>query len=61
VEEGQKQVLGTMASILVLRHLKTIEDLHDSRGRVRPQKRSWVPRFSRFAVTCVEGRGFECL
>ena len=31
MEEGRKRVLGIMASILVSRHLKTTEDLHDSR------------------------------
>jgi len=32
MEEGRKRVLGIMASILVSRHLKTTEDLHDSRA-----------------------------
>ena len=31
MDEGRKRVLGIMASILVSRHLKTTEDLHDSR------------------------------
>jgi hypothetical protein len=30
MEEGRKRVLGIMASILIARHLKTTEDLHDS-------------------------------
>lgn len=35
MEEGKKRVLGIMASILVSRHLKTPEDLHDSRPSPR--------------------------
>jgi hypothetical protein len=35
MEEGRKRVLGIMASILVSRHLKTTEDLHDSRPSPR--------------------------
>jgi hypothetical protein len=31
MEEGRKRVLGIMANILVSRHLKTTEDLHDGR------------------------------
>ena len=31
MEEGRKRVLGIIAGILVARHLKTTEDLHDSR------------------------------
>jgi hypothetical protein len=30
MDEGRKRVLGIMAAILVTRHLKTTEDLHDS-------------------------------
>jgi hypothetical protein len=37
VEEGRKRVLGIMASILVSRHLKTTEDLHDSRPSPRTE------------------------
>ena len=37
VEEGRKRVLGIMASILVTRHLKTPEDLHDSRPSPRTE------------------------
>src|ERR1700675_3550396 len=32
---GRRRVLGIMASILVARHLKTTEDLHDSRPSPR--------------------------
>jgi hypothetical protein len=37
MEEGRKRVLGLMASILVSRHLKTTEDLHDSRPSPRTE------------------------
>ena len=35
--EGRKQVLGILASILVARHLKTTEDLHDSQPSPRTE------------------------
>ena len=37
MEEGRKRVLRIMASILVPRHLKTTEDLHDSRPSPRTE------------------------
>lgn len=37
MEEGRKRVLGIMASILVSRHLKSTEDLHDSRPSPRTE------------------------
>jgi len=37
MEEGRNRVLGIMASILVSRHLKTTEDLHDSRPSPRTE------------------------
>lgn len=37
MEEGRKRVLGIMASILVARHIKTTEDLHDSRPSPRTE------------------------
>jgi len=37
MEEGRKRVLGIMASILVSRHLKTPEDLRDSRPSPRTE------------------------
>jgi hypothetical protein len=37
MKEGRKQVLGIMASILVARHLKTTEGLHDSRSSPRTE------------------------
>jgi hypothetical protein len=40
MEEGRKRVLGIMASILVARHLKTTDDLHDS--RLSPRTESLV-------------------
>ena len=35
MEEARKRVLGIIAGILVARHLKTTEDLHDSRPSPR--------------------------
>ena len=35
--EGRKQVLGILASILVGRHIKTTEDLHDSQPSPRTE------------------------
>jgi hypothetical protein len=37
MDEGRKRVLGIMAAILVTRHLKTTEDLHDSRPSPRTE------------------------
>lgn len=37
MEEGRKRVWGIMASFLVSRHLKTTEDLHDSRPSPRTE------------------------
>jgi hypothetical protein len=37
MEEGRKRVLGVIAGILVARHLKTTEDLHDSRPSPRTE------------------------
>ncbi|HVR25675.1 MAG TPA: hypothetical protein VMU26_20440 [Candidatus Polarisedimenticolia bacterium] len=37
MEEGRKRVLGIIAGILVARHLKTAEDLHDSRPSPRTE------------------------
>jgi hypothetical protein len=37
MEEGRKRALGIMASILVSRHLKTTEDLRDSRPSPRTE------------------------
>ena len=37
MEEGRKRVLGIIAGILVARHLKTTEDLHDSRPSPRTE------------------------
>jgi hypothetical protein len=37
MEEGRKRVLAIMASILVARHLKTTENLHDSRPSQRTE------------------------
>jgi hypothetical protein len=52
MEEGRKRVLGIMASILVSRHLKTTEDLHDSRSSQRTESLvgsavQWVQRIMR--------------
>jgi hypothetical protein len=37
MEEGRKRVLGIIAGILVARHLKTTEDLHDNRPSPRTE------------------------
>jgi len=37
MEEGRKRVLGIIAGILVARHLRTTEDLHDSRPSPRTE------------------------
>jgi len=37
MDEGRKRVLAIMASILVTRHLKTPEDLRDSRPSPRTE------------------------
>jgi len=37
MEEGRKRVLGIIAGILVARHLKTTEDLFDSRSSPRTE------------------------
>jgi hypothetical protein len=37
MEEGRKRVLGIIAGILVARHLKTTEDLRDSRPSPRTE------------------------
>jgi hypothetical protein len=37
VDEGRKRVLGIIAGILVARHLKTTEDLSDSRPSRRTE------------------------
>jgi hypothetical protein len=45
MEEGRKRVLAIVAGILVARHLKNPEDLHDSRSR---------PRTESFAASAVQ-------
>jgi hypothetical protein len=50
MEEGRKRVLGIMASILVSRHLKAMEDLHDSPPRTEALVGSavqWAERLMR--------------
>lgn len=37
MEEGRKRVLAIVAGILVARHLKNPEDLHDSRPSPRTE------------------------
>jgi hypothetical protein len=37
VDEGRKRVLAIVAGILVARHLKNPEDLHDSRSSPRTE------------------------
>jgi hypothetical protein len=52
MEGGRKRVLGIIAGTLVARHLKTTEDLHDSRPSPRTQSLvgsavQWVERIMR--------------
>jgi len=51
MEEGRKRVLGIIAGILVARHLKTPEDLHDNRPSPRTERYSsgvqWAERIMR--------------
>jgi hypothetical protein len=37
MDEGRKRVLAIVAGILVARHLKTTDDLFDSKGRPRTE------------------------
>jgi hypothetical protein len=37
MEEGRKRVIGVIAGILVARHLKSTEDLHNSRPSPRTE------------------------
>jgi len=37
MDEGRKRVLGIIAGILVARHLKTTDDLFDSKGSPRTE------------------------
>jgi hypothetical protein len=37
VDEGRKRVLGIIAGIVVARHLKTTEDLSDTRPTLRTE------------------------
>ena len=43
MDEGRKRVLGIIAGILVARHLKTTEDLFDTRDRPRTGAWSLLP------------------
>jgi hypothetical protein len=45
MEEGRKRVLCIIAGILVARHLKTPEDLHDNRPS--PRTVQWAERIMR--------------
>lgn len=50
MEEGRKRVLGIIAGILVARHLKTTEDLFDTRDSPRTRSMiiaavQWAKRF----------------
>ena len=69
MEEGRKRVLGIIAGILVARHLKTPEDLHDNRSSPRTESLvasavQWAERIVRRSTACSqippmpeEGRG----
>jgi hypothetical protein len=66
MEEGRKRVLGIIAGILVARHLKTTEDLFDSRSSPRTESLvasavQWAERIMRriagaFANSSDDGR-----
>jgi hypothetical protein len=66
MEEGRKRVLGIIAGILVARHLKTTEDLFDSRSSPRTESLvasavQWAERIMRridgeFANSIDDGR-----
>jgi hypothetical protein len=52
MEERRKRVLGIIAGILVARHLKTTEDLHDNRPSPRTESlvasaMQWTERIMR--------------
>lgn len=67
MEEGRKRVLAIVAGILVARHLKNTEDLHDSRPSPRTESLigsavQWAERIMRridgtFADSKDERRG----
>ena len=51
-DEGRKRVLGVIAGILVARHLKTTDDLFDSKGSPRTESMvatavQWAERIMR--------------
>lgn len=66
MEEGRKRVLGIIAGILVARHLRTTEDLFDSRSSPRTESLvasavQWAERIMRridgaFANSSDDGR-----
>jgi len=52
VDEGRKRVLGIIAGILVARHLKTVEDLYETRPTPRTENLAasavqWAERIMR--------------
>jgi len=52
MDEGRKRVLGIIAGILVARHLKTTDDLFDSKGSPRTESMvaaavQWAERIMR--------------
>jgi hypothetical protein len=61
MEDGRKRVLGIIAGILVARHLKTTDDLFDSRPSPRTETMvaaavQWADRIMR-KIDGVYGRG----
>jgi hypothetical protein len=58
MEEGRKRVLGIIAGILVARHLKTTEDLFDSRDS--PRTRSMVAAAVQWAQRIMKKVDAEC-
>jgi hypothetical protein len=52
MDEGRKRVIGIIAGILVARHLKTTDDLFDSKGSPRTESMvaaavQWAERIMR--------------
>ena len=58
MDEGRKRVLAIVAGILVARHLKTTEDLFDTRDS--PRTRSMVIAAVQWAKRIMETVDAEC-
>ena len=60
MDEGRKRVIGIIAGILVARHLKTTEDLFDSKGSPKTDSLvsaavQWAERIMRKVENSKEG------